>query len=169
MSDKEFIRENNNTRNKSPKPRYRTSREYDFLQYIRVIMKWATVNNDLVRGEVEILLFLYPKGAFSAKTFNDYHRTFGMYQRKLMAKFINEGWITLWRPKKGRQNALYTLTNKAKKLCDKMHKFSTGEEAIPETPYNKLTKKGEDAPRIHTYYMDAIKRMNKNRNTEDME
>lgn len=169
MPDKEFIRENNKTRNKSPKPRYRTSREYDFLQYIRVVMKWAVVNHDLVRGEVEMLLYLYPKGVFTMQFFSDFHKTYGMYQQKTLAKLIEGGWIHLWRPKKNRQAALYALTDKAKRMCDRMHKFSTGEEAIPETKFNRLSTIGEGQPRIHNYYFDIIKKMNKNRNKKEDE
>ena len=155
------------TKKKSPPVRYRTTREYDFLQYIRLVMKWATVNNDLLRGEVELLLYLYPMGTFSKKTFNEFHKTYGMYQMKTFSKMINEGWIVLWRPRKNNETALYALTNKAKTMCSKMHKFCTGELEIPESTVNALRKNDKSKPRIYDYYMDAIIKMNKNRRKEN--
>ena len=80
---------------------------------------------------------------------------------------INEGWIVLWRPRKNNETALYALTNKAKTMCSKMHKFCTGELEIPESTVNALRKNDKSKPRIYDYYMDAIIKMNKNRRKEN--
>lgn len=148
---------------KTPSPRYRSRVEYDFLKYIRVVFKWAVDNHpELSKPEIELLLYLYGVGAFSKKQFNDYHKLMGLYSIKTLKKFEEGGWIKLWRARKGREHALYTLTHKAKMMCSKMHKFSCGEEEIPDNPVsNKMMRK--DAPRINGYYMDIIKRMNKDK------
>lgn len=148
---------------KKPTARYRSRVEYDFLKYIRVVFKWATDNNsDLSRPQIELLLYLYGLGAFSRKQFNDYHKLVGMYGIKTLKKFEDEGWIKLWRRKKGREHALYTLTQKAKIMCNKMHRFACGVEEMPSNPVsNKIARK--DAPRINNYYLDIIKRMNKDK------
>ena len=160
----------NKTKTPQPPFRHRTSREYDFLQYIRLVMKWATTNNDLSRGEVEILLYLYTKGTFNKDTFSKYHRTFGMYQMKTFDKFLEQGWIKMWRPKtKKGEAALYVLTNKGKTLCSKMHKFCTGEMEIPETKANVLSKNNGENPRMYDYYFDAIKKMNRDRDNKNKE
>jgi DNA-binding MarR family transcriptional regulator len=146
-----------------PTPRYRSRVEYDFLKYIRIVFKWAVDNNpELSRPQIELLLYLYGTGAFSRKQFNDYHKLVGMYSIKTLKKFEEEGWIRLWRKKKGREYALYTLTQKAKILCNKMHKYSCGEEEMPDdVNINKMARK--DAPRINKYYLEMIKRMNKDK------
>jgi hypothetical protein len=149
--------------NKKPQPRYRSRVEYDFLMYSRIIFKWATENNpDLTRGEIEFLLYLYGVGAFTKSQFHDYHRLIGLYSLKSLQKFQDDGWIKLWRPKSGKETAIYVLTNKSKILCGKMHKFACGVEEIPTDP--KVNKVAEtEEKRINNYYLDAIKKMNKNK------
>lgn len=151
---------------KEPKPRYRSRVEYDFLKYIRVVFKWAVDNNpDLSRPQIELLLYLYGLGAFSRKQFNDYHKLVGMYAIKTMKQFEEDGWIKLWRRKKGKDHALYTLTQKGKIMCNKMHRYACGVDEMTENPVsNKIARK--DAPRINTYYLDMIKRMNKDKAPE---
>lgn len=155
------------TNTKEPYPRFRSRIEYDFLKYIRVVFKWALDNYpDLSKPEIEFLLYLYGIGAFSKKQFDDYHKLLGLYSIKTLTKFEDDGWIRLWRPKASKTHALYTLTQKAKIMCNKMHRFSCGVEEIPLNPVsNAMAKK--DAPRINTYYLDMIKKMNKDKAPTD--
>lgn len=152
----------NTTKNKKPKPRHTTTREYDFLQYIRPVFKWATENTGLKRAHLELILYLYPKGVFSKNDFYNFHKLIGIYQGKTFNMFLKEGYMVLWRPKKGREKALYSLTNKSKQLCDKMHKFLTGDKQIPTSAQSNILAK-EGGARINGYYMDTIKQMNKDR------
>lgn len=152
---------------KKPLPRYRSRIEYDFLKYIRVIFKWALENNpELNRPELELLLYLYGIGAFSRKQFNDYHKLLGLYSIRTLDKFEKEGYIKLWRKKKGKEHALYTLTQKAKIMCNKMHRYACGVEDIPDNPVsNRMAR--VDAPRINKYYLDVIKKMSKDKAPTD--
>lgn len=152
----------NVTRYKKPKTRHRISRDYDFLQYIRPVFKWATTNYDISRPHLEMLLYLYPKGLFTKNEFVSYHRIIGMYQSKNLKLLIDKGFIYIWRPRKANDKALYALTNKAKRLCGKMHKVLVGDSELPIDPVNNVLAK-EGRPRIDGYYMDAIKKMNKDR------
>ncbi len=151
------------TRKPKPKPRYRSNRDYDFLQYIRIVMKWAVENSGLRKSEVELLLYLYPKGVFTKYDFARIHRTMGIYQIKTLKRMRKEGWINLWRRSSKGIPSLYCLTQKGKTLCNKMHKYCTGDLKITTNPtYNKLARK-DDSPRIYNYYMHVIKEMNKGR------
>lgn len=155
------------TPRKNPKPRYRSRVEYDFLKYIRIIFKWATDNYpELNRPQIEFLLYLYALGAFSRKQFDDYHKVIGLYSVKTLKKFEDEGWITKWRVRKGKSHALYVLTHKAKLMCNKMHKFAAGTEEIPMNEVSNNMMR-EDSPRINKYYLDIIKKMNKDKAEED--
>lgn len=160
---KEGYDNNMKVKTKDPLPRYRSRIEYDFLKYIRVVFKWAADNYpDLNRPEVEFMLYLYSIGAFSRTQFDDFHRLLGLYSIKTLKKFIDEGWIQVWRVKKGRSHALYTLTQKSKIMCNKMHRFSCGVEDLPTNPVsNKMMRK--DAPRINDYYKAIILKMNKDK------
>lgn len=145
---------------KSPLPQHNSVRDYDFLQYIRIVFKWALKNNkDLSRGGLELLLFLYPKGAFTYTEFHTFYKTIGMYQNKVLAEFIENGWVRVWKKRTGRSPKLYSLTDKAKKLCDDMHKYCVGDKKMPTGIENAIV--ADDGTRINRYYVDMIKKMNK--------
>lgn len=145
---------------KQPLPRYEARVDYDFLKYVRVVFKWALENNpELNRPQIELLLYLYGIGAFSKKQFNEYHKLLGLYSIKTLQMFEDEGFIKIWRVRNGRTHALYTLTHKGKTLCSDMHKFSCGVKDLPES--SKMNREG--APRINNYYLEAIKKMNKDK------
>ena len=150
---------------KKPYPRYRSRVEYDFLKYVRLVFKWAQENYGLSRPRLELILFLYGTGAFSKKQFSDYHKTVGMYADKSMDQLVKEGWIVLWRPanRKEKIHSLYTLTQKAKIMCNKMHKYSAGINEVPMSSDHNVLVQNKEEKRINGYYLDAIKRMNKDK------
>lgn len=151
------------TKTRNKKPAYKSSRDYDFLQYIRVVMHWAVEYSGLKKSEVELLLYLYPKGTFSKTDFCNYHRLIGMYQFLTLNRMMADGWVYKWRDAKPRmkQTALYALTNKSKIMCSKMHQFCVGEKDFPlNTKTNPILKSKE---RIDGYYLGYLKQMNKER------
>ena len=146
---------------KKPKVRKVSRVDYDFLKYIRMVFRWALENNpELKRNDIEMLLYLYPIGAFSMSQFSAFHKTMGLYSIKTMSKFMKAGYIEVWRERRGNEKKLYHLTQKAKVMCAKMHKFSCGDAEIPLNPMvNEMAKR--DKPRINNYYLEMIKKMNK--------
>jgi len=146
---------------KKPLPLHTSVRDYDFLENIRVVYKHMQANYpDLNRGRLEMLLYLYPKGVFSFSEFHRYYKLVGLFQKGALKKYIENGYIFVWREKKHNVIQLYALTNKAKAMCDDMHKFCTGEKEIPsKKSNNKLFT--ETGVRIDGYYSDMIKVINK--------
>lgn len=159
---------------KNPPLHYKSRVDYDFLKFIRVAFKWALENNPtLTRSQIEMLLYLYNLGAFDAVQFNEYHKLIGIYQVKTLQQFEDEGYLKVWRAggvKDGKKFAkLYALTQKGKTLCSKLHRICCGEEEISLNPLNNNMLR-KDAPRINSYYLDIIKKMNSNvQNKEDGE
>lgn len=143
--------------------RYRSRVEYDFLKYIRVAYKWALENHPtLTRSQIDLLLYLHCLGAFSRTQFDDYHRLVGIYSVKTLTKFIDEGYIKVWKTADKKSHMLYAFTQKSKYLCNKMHRYCCGVEDISLNPINNnMTRK--DAPRINNYYIEMIKRMAKDK------
>ena len=144
---------------KAPEPKYNTRVQYDFLSYLRLVMRWAFSNHDLTKPEIELMLYLYGEGNFSQRQFSDYYRTLGLYQIKGFTKFKEDGWIKQFRARSGKQCALYSLTSKGLRLCSRMHKMCTGEEPIPVM--KKTNKMAESKKVIDKHYLTAIKRMNR--------
>ena len=158
--NKARVKNNVKTKIKRPLPQYNSVRDFDFLQYIRIVFKWAVKNNtDLSRSKIETLLYLYPKGAFTYSQFYKYYKTIGMYQSKALAEFIKSGYIKVWKLRTGRTPKLFALTDKAKILCDKMHKYCVGVEKLPIDTTNLLVSDKE--VRMNKYFVDMIKDMNK--------
>lgn len=159
FKDVVFVRRGSTRR----KPDIFTKREtYSFLQYLRIVMHWAKRNSDLTRPQIELLLYLQPLGIFHKGDFAFFCRVIQIYQHKLFKKFLAEGWLKEWRAAKPSKNqtALYCLTQKAETLCTRIHKMLIGEEPIPEGTNNAITR--SEKP-IDKYYMDIIKKMNKDR------
>lgn len=149
---------------REPVSRYSAVRKYDFLQYIRLVMKWATANHDISRPDLEAVLYLYGKGAFVKSDFTNFYMTISMYQTRYFSDFLKNGYAVLWRPKgKGKgSSAKYVLSSKMKTLCERMHRMCVGEEEIPTlSNYNKLASDKET--RINEYYIRMMKKMNKDR------
>ena len=154
------------TKNKKPKPKpvHVAYVEYDFLQNVYVLFKWVRTNHPTLKGRrFFYLLYLYPRGLFTRQDFINKYKPYGMQPAKVFDELIRDGWVKEWRGKTDEYNALYDLTHSAKKLLGKLHKVCTGEDSISDdVRYNRLALK--DPPqRIDSYYMYAIKRMNRER------
>lgn len=149
---------------KKPTKTFHQTLSYDFLQYIRIIFKWACSNYEITRPNLELILGLYPLGVFKKSDFEIFSRTIDMSSKRVFNKLIDDGWIKVWRPYKRGQAALYCLTTKGKIMCGKIHKICVGESQIPEYKYgNSLMTSGKA---VDKYYVEAIKRMNQ-RKIED--
>lgn len=163
---KELQVKNKSVTKHKPLPQHNSVRDYDFLQYIRIVFKWALKNHpELTRAKLEMLLYLYPKGAFTYSKFHKYYKTIGLYQSKALTEFIEQGYMKVWQQKKGKATKLYTLTSKAKDLCDMMHKYCVGDLKIDTSNSNALIE--DKSIRINTYYADMIKDMNKRKKATD--
>jgi hypothetical protein len=148
--------------NKFEDARYRTSPRYTFLQYIKVAYKWAMTNYDISRRNLELLFYLYGIGTFTKKEFVFYSRLLMPNGMALFNSLMKHGWIVMWRDYSKLNPALFVLSDKAKKLCDKVHKICLGEIEISENPrVNFIAEKNENTPRINMYYMYVIRDMNK--------
>jgi DNA-binding MarR family transcriptional regulator len=167
VKKKKVVNNNVRVKKKRPIPQYNGVRDYDFLQYIRIVFKWAVKNYpDLTKNKIEMLLYLYPKGAFTYREFYTYYKTIGMYQQKALNEFEEAGYIRVWRERDMYTTKLYTLTEKGKELCDMMHKYCTGDIKMDITDKNAVV--ADKSVRINSYYVDMIKVMNKrSRNKEE--
>lgn len=151
--------------NKEVVPKPRINRQYDFLKYTRIVFKWATVNYEISRPHLELLLYLYGEGLFTKYEYNDAHRIIGMKEAYSFKKFTDEGWIVVFQERKGKSKRLYSLSDKGKKMCNRMHRIMIGEEKIPETKrYNKLAQQDDITSK---FYMKAISKMNRRRSKEE--
>ena len=147
-------------KNLRPVERYRSQAPYTFLQYIRIINKWAEEFSGLDISRIELILYLYPIGVFNREEFLLMKKVIDINKRNILKELIDSGWIKIWRKRNSRQKqrALYALAPKATDLCSRMHRMCLGDEPIPESSRNSLTTNKEAK---NKYYMDVIKKMNR--------
>lgn len=152
------------------KPRTNQStRDYDFLKWIRVVFKWATAHTGLTQSRIELLLYLYSKGAFSKQEFFDYHELLGYGGPVTLKSLIESGWIIEWRKgKRGKVKGMYDLTSKAKVVCNKMHQMCVGGMDVPiSRRSNPLNEKSIRDKRVNKIYTGFFKVMNSERAERD--
>jgi len=163
----EVIIRSTGRKKKLPKT-YQGEVAYDFLANYRIIFKWATVTHNLRKSDLELMLYLLPVKLFKKSDFSIFHQILGIYHGITFKRLMDEGWLTVWRPRKGNESALYTLSPKAKRLCSEIHRMCVGELKIPENiKSNKLADSKEKV--IHKFYMNAIKNMNKKAKEKPLE
>lgn len=138
--------------------------QYDFLQYIRVVFNWACTTHEISRPHLELILYIYPIGLFKRTDIEIFTKTLDMKYARVFKKLEADGWVTMWRGKKGKQSALYTLSTKGKVLCGKMHKICTGESEIPDSHYNPFVDSNKH---IDKYYLNIIRKMNERKKKEE--
>lgn len=153
-------------RKKEPVIRIYGERDYCFLKYIRVVMKWAVEHSGLSRPEIETLLYLYSKGTFTKQEFFFYYKTVGMTTRWNLDRYITDGWIKQWRTGKRNMEGLFDLTSKAKIVCCKMHKMCVGEMDIPVSRRSNPLNKKKDV-KVNAQYTLLFKQMNAERADRD--
>lgn len=162
-SVREVIYVKNGNKRKSPVKMYKSQTPYVFLQYIRMVQRWASYSSGLEPRYVDLLLYLYPIGVFDQFQFNHMCRTVEIFSKRVLKVLIKKGFIKLWREEKkktehnDRQHALYCLTHKGALLCSRMHDMCLLEEEIPVTKRNPMTSSKKA---IDKYYLRVIKGMN---------
>ena len=159
------VYKSNKVRQKPPEV-YNHTIGHDFLQYLRLVTRWAVKNHDISRREIEFLHYLHPIGLFTRQEFNFFCKCVSISNKGFFKKFLQDGWIVEWRKAKPhfRQVALFKMGDKGKKLCKDMHLMCIGEKKIPEGKNNAMTK---SELTIDKYYLDIIKRVNRNKKGED--
>lgn len=141
------------------KSRFVSNIEYDFLTNIKTVFRWASDNYKLTRSEIELMLYLYGQGVFTSQQARNAVKLYDINSTVVFNNYIKSGWFLLWREKQGRDLALYTLSNRGKTMCARMHKFCCGVEKIPESPRSNVMAINADKGNAKTY-LDMIKRMN---------
>ena len=65
--------------------------DYNFLQYLRPISKWAERNFNLTRNDLEVLLFMYSINLFTYKEFMDEMKRIGVTGATTFTRLKNAG------------------------------------------------------------------------------
>ena len=102
-----------------------------------------------------MLLFLYSEQIFNKSKFEEFNELMS-WDEKRFRMLLRDGWIHVWRKRKGKETTLYELTYKAKRMINNVYKKLNGEE-IPEVT-NPMFR--HDASYTDKVFKNYIKKLN---------
>ena len=126
----------------------------DYLKYWSVIRYWVKAKYGLTTPDLEMLLFLYSEQLFNKTDFKEYEELMS-WDVNRFDRMLRDGWIHVWRKRKGNQATLYELTYKTRRIIDTIYKKLNGEEISERNPlFNKNVSYTDKV------YRNAIKKIN---------
>lgn len=138
---------------------YRSSVEMQFLQFLPLARGWALSEHPKLKSDdLDILLHINPIGIFGTRDYKAFSKYLKPLTKHRIDRLISEGWISVWRKKRGNMPALYCVSQKGKLLCASLHKMCLGEKAIPEA---KKTAPRTLAQVKGAYYTSILEKMAK--------
>jgi hypothetical protein len=108
-------------------------------------------------GDLEVLLFLYSEKYFNKTKFNEFDELLS-WNVKRFDSLLRDGWIIVFRKKKGKQTTLYEISYKGRRMIGSMYKKLNGEELPESKSINPLFL--ANASYTDKLYRDMIKEMN---------
>ena len=138
-------------------------KDLNLFKHYRIVRKWACRNNNLNDADLELLIYLDCIELFSKKDFVAGSYSYSWNNRR-WNKLIQEGWITVWRPRNRttQKYNIYKVSFKCKQLIVRMYKIMLGEEDIPtSTRRNKIMKGQTYTDKV---LMTSIDNVNKDKN-----
>lgn len=145
---------------------YTRERKYNILKYWRIVRYYIKRKYEISEADLEMLLFLYDEGRFTADQFKDYSNTM-CWDRHRFFRLKNEGYINVWRKKNEVPNRkpIYELSRKALSLCNNLYKKLLDNEVISEDPRSNPIMKGSSY--TDRVYRMAIKKLNRSRESQE--
>jgi len=129
----------------------------DYLKYWRVIRYFMKAKYNLKTGDLDVLLFLYSEKYFNKSKFYEFDELLS-WSTKRFSNLMRDGWIVVFRKRKGKEATLYEISYKGRRMIGSMYKKLNGEEF----PENRSTNPLFLANISYTdrLYRDMIKKMN---------
>jgi len=130
----------------------------DYLKYWRVIRYFMQAKYKLKSGELDALLFLYSEKYFNKTKFNEFDKLL-TWDKKRFNNLLRDGWIDVFRKRKGKETTLYEISYKGRHMIGTMYKRLNGEELPESNVRNPLFLKSISY--TDKLYRDMIIEMNK--------
>lgn len=136
-------------------------RDMNLLKHYRIIRKWACKNNGLNDADLELLIYLDCLDFFTRHDFEIGSYSYS-WDKKRWDKLYAEGWITTWRKRNNttQKYNIYKVSFKCKQLISRMYRIMLGEEDLPTSHRNIISKKKSYSDRV---LMKSIENVNKDK------
>tara|TARA_R100000231_G_scaffold25902_1_gene23500 strand:- start:3163 stop:3645 length:483 start_codon:yes stop_codon:yes gene_type:complete len=136
----------------------RRAPSHDYLKYWRTIRYWIKAKYGLTTPDIEMMLFLYSENMFTKTKFKRFEQIMS-WDVNRFDRLLKDGWIHVWRKRKGKEATLYELTYKSKRIITLIYKKLNGEEVAETAHANPLFK--DSASYMDKVYRQSIVEMNK--------
>ena len=93
----------------------------DYLKYWRVIRQYIKVKYNLTQSDLDVILFLNSENYFSKDKFEEFDRILSWDENRF-DKLLRDGWIEVFRERKGKTKGLYNLSYKSKRVITSIYK-----------------------------------------------
>ena len=123
---------------------------YNYLKYWRVIRYWAKAKYGLTTPDLDMLFFLYSEEYFNKTRFKEFEEVMSWDVNRFNS-LLKNGWISVWRKRKGNETTLYEVSFKGKMAVNTIYKKLNGEEIGEHPRVNPLF-------RVNVKYMDKVYR-----------
>jgi len=127
------------------------------MKYWRVIRYWVKAKYKIGTPDIDMLLFLYSEDIFNKTKFNEFDELMSWNVNRF-DQLLKNGWIHVWRKKRGKETTLYELTYKAKRLVNLIYRKLNGEEIGEDHRTNPLFR--NDASFMDKVYRQSIIKLN---------
>lgn len=129
----------------------------DYLKYWRVVRYFVRVKYGLSTSDIDVLLFLYSEKYFAKSSFDEFNRLIS-WDKDRFKTLLRDGWIEVFRKRRGKYATLYQLSFKAQRVVDSIYKKLNGEEIPVNRSANPLFLK--NVSYTDKAYRDMIIQMN---------
>ena len=136
----------------------RRAPSHDYLKYWRTIRYWIKAKYGLTTPDIEMMLFLYSENMFTKTKFKRFEQIMS-WDVNRFDRLLKDGWIHVWRKRKGKEATLYEVTYKSKRIITLIYKKLNGEEVAETAHANPLFK--DSASYMDKVYRQSIVEMNK--------
>jgi hypothetical protein len=99
----------------------------NYLKYWRPVKFYIKAKYEITEAELEMILFLYSEGYFNKDVFLQYDRIMS-WSRNRLCKLIKNGWVDIFRERKGSQKALYQVSHKSTKMITTLYNILDGKD-----------------------------------------
>ena len=121
---------------------------------------WVKAKYKIGTPDIDMLLFLYSEDIFNKTKFNEFEELMS-WDVNRFDQLLKNGWVHVWRKKRGKETTLYELTYKAKRLVNLIYRKLNGEEIGEDHRTNPLFRK--DASFMDKVYRQSIIKLNEER------
>ena len=133
------------------------SKKHDYLKYWRVVRYFVKAKYGLGTADLDMMLFLYSEKYFDKATFQEFNELLA-WDKERFARLLRDGWIDVFRKRRGRYKTLYQLSYKGQRLVYSVYEKLNGEEIPVSNSWNPMFLK--NVSYSDKVYRNMIKEMN---------